>query len=266
MRPYEIIAFQFSSHSAPCAGGVLDRANIRHQEWLDPMDDGYGRTLRSVDRTFVDHLREAIGDNGPVMHWAAHERTVLRTLAARLDQDDDRERLEWLRHLAGETKPDHGRLIDMLAVAEGNVMSPHQQGRYSMKQLLPAACRSDRVWHELCELMDWQHHRAILPNGRDPYRLLPPLPGSPVQSGIDNGVSDDESDSDSATVDSLHGVRCGTDAIRAFQPLRYGSDSIWGGIDTAVLRASLKEYCKLDTAAMVAVWLWLTGLAEQPAR
>jgi hypothetical protein len=266
MRPYEIIAFQFSSHSAPCANRVIDRAHVRHREWLDPMNGGCGRTLRSVDRTFVDHLRQAIGDSGPVMHWAAHERTVLRTLAARLDPNDDRERLDWLRDLAGETKQDHGRLIDMLSVAEGNVMTPHQQGRYSMKQLLPAACRSDRVWHELCELMDWQHHRAILPNGRDPYRLLPPLRGSPVQSGIDTGGSDDESDLDSATMDSLFGVRCGTDAIRAFQQLRYGSDSTWGGVDTAALRESLLEYCKLDTAAMVAVWVWLTDLAEHADR
>ena len=135
-----------------------------------------------------------------------------------------------------------------------------------MKQLLPAACRTDRVWHELCELMDWQHHRDILPSGRDPYRLLPPLPGSPVQTGIDNGGGDDESDPDSATVDSHEGVRCGTDAIRAFQQLRYGSDSTWGGVDTAALRESLLEYCKLDTAAMVAVWVWLTDLAEHADR
>ena len=266
MRPYEIIVFQFSSHSAPCAGSVLDRVNVQHQEWLDPMEDGCGRTLRSVDRTFVDHLRQAIGDSGPVMHWAAHERTVLRTIAARLDPDDDRERLDWLNHLAGETKQDHGRLIDMLPAAEGNVMSPHQQGRYSMKQLLPAACRTDHVWHALCGLMNWRHHKDVLPAERDPYRLLSPLLGSPEQVGIANGECDDDGDLGSATADSNDGVRCGTDAIRAFQQLRYGSDSIWGGIDTASLRASLKEYCKLDTAAMVAVWLWLTGLAEQPVR
>ncbi|MEI7928840.1 MAG: hypothetical protein WCH40_09840, partial [Verrucomicrobiales bacterium] len=58
------------------------------------------------------------------------------------------------------------------------------------------------------------------------------------------------------------GVRCGTDAIRVFQQLHYGDSNTWGDVDDAALRKALKDYCKLDTAAMVAVWVWLTSLAE----
>ena len=253
MRPYEVIAFQFSSHSGTCAGAVIDPAGVRHHEWLIPADAGpdHRRTLQSVDREFVDALRAAIGDHGSVLHWASHERTILRAIAERLDPENDFDRIVWLRRLAGETKQDHGRLVDMLSVAEGNVMSPHQQGRYSMKQLLPAACRNEYVWHKLCSLMDWQQHFGVLAADRDPYCLLPALPGSPSRSVVDDDAAD-----------VTEGVRCGTDAIRVFQQLHYGDSSTWGDVDDAALRKALKDYCKLDTAAMVAVWVWLTSLAD----
>lgn len=268
MRPYELVAFQFSSHTARCSDGVLDGASIRHQEWLDPMMDGgdHGRSLRSIDRQFVDALRTAIGDQGPVLHWAAHERTVLRAIAKRLEPGDDSIRIDWLRELAGEASHAHGRLVDMRRVAEGHVMSPHQRGRYSMKQLLPAACREDHVWLGLCELMQWRQHAHVPATERDPYRLLPRLPGCAGghSTSRDEMDADDEYSPDGAELGA--GVRCGTDAIRAFQQLRYGGDSTWGDVDKEALRAALMHYCKLDTAAMVATWCWMTSLASRARR
>jgi len=268
MRPYEIVAFQFSSHTGQCSDGVLDSASIQHQEWLDPMRDGGdpSRSLRSIDRQFVDALRKAIGDQGPVLHWAAHERTVLRAIAERLERGDDSIRIDWLRELAGEAGHAHGRLVDMRGVAEGHVMTPHQRGRYSMKQLLPAACREDHVWLGLCELMQWRQHEHVPAKDRDPYRLLPPLPrcAGGQSTSRDEIDTDDEYSPDEAEPGA--GVQCGTDAIRAFQQLRYGGDSAWGEVDKEALREALRQYCKLDTAAMVATWCWMTSVAARTRR
>ncbi len=269
MQPYEIVAFQFSSHSLQCGEHGFERASVRHRDWLDPMNGTVadGRDLREVDRSFVDSLRDAIGDRAPVLHWSPHERTVLRAIAARLSQRDDRDRIEWLTLLAGE-KNNHGRLVDMLVIAEGSVMSPHQRGRYSMKLLLPAACREDHVWEELCHLMEWQQHLPKMAAERDPYLLLSPLPGSGRTGNAHMDDSGEENDADPFAGGSNDGIRCGTDAIRAFQQLRFGSASVWSGVETEALRAALKQYCRLDTAAMVAIWVWITAVAKrtQPTR
>ena len=261
MHPYEVVAFQFSSHSLECYAGDVDVSNARHRAWLDPMQEMFnaGRDPRVVDRFFLDALREAIGDEAPVMHWSPHERTVLRELRARLEPAEDADRIEWIRQLAGD-KDDHGRLVDMLAIAEGNIMSPHQRGRYSMKFLLPAACREDHVWARLCQLMGWLEHLQTAPGERDPYRLLPSIPGAVGAAAMHD--CDEEDDSDSEAGAFSDSVRCGTDAIRAFQQLRFGPNSTWAAVDARALRDALKLYCRLDTAAMVAIWVWMVNLAR----
>ena len=135
-----------------------------------------------------------------------------------------------------------------------------------MKQLLPAACREDHVWLGLCELMQWRQHAHVPAKDRDPYRLLPPIPwfASGQSTSRDAADADDEYSPDEAEPGA--GVRCGTDAIRAFQQLRYGGDSAWGEVDQEALRAALRQYCKLDTAAMVATWVWMTSLAARARR
>jgi len=262
MRPYEVVAFQFSSHSFALRGGTLDLATAQHLGWLDSIDVDalVMRDPRQVDRDFVDALRSAIGDDGPVFHWSAHERTVLRAIADRLDAACDRERIDWIVSLTGGDGGG-GRLIDMLRVAEGGVMSPHQQGRYSIKQVLPAACREDAVWRTLCELMGWPVESGRCVDLRDAYSMLPPLPNG----ACGDAWSRDDRDDDAASArDSAEGIRCGTDAIRAFQQLRFGSTSAWGEVDPKALRTALEEYCRLDTAAMVAIWVWM--VEETPRR
>lgn len=257
MRPYEVIAFQFSCHSTPVVKGSVQATASLHREWLDPMDDTdkFGRNLRTIDRAFVDALRGTIGDEGLVIHWAAHEGTVVRKIASRLDPDADRDRIAWLHQLVGGDTHGRGRLVDMQAVADGRVMTPHHRGRYSMKKLLPAVCREDWIWRTICTLMDWGQHLDRAPADRDAYGLPSSAAG---QRSPNSDNPHDELDPQEAEDD---GIRCGTDAIRAYQQLRYPSAGVWEGGEQAARRASLKHYCKLDTAAMVAVWLWLTQLA-----
>jgi hypothetical protein len=259
MRPYEVIAFQFSCHSGICGPDGVDRTIMQHTEWLDPMDTGDAgvRELVLVDRLFVTALREAIGDTGQVLHWSSHERTVLRTIADRLASPSDREHREWIWELAGRDDKSHGRMVDMYQLAQGRIMSPHQSGRYSIKKLLPAACREDRVWDDLCHLMKWSEHRDTDPAGRNPYKLL-------AQRSQNHWVPDDLGNEDwEAGGVSDGGISCGTDAIRAFQQLRFGVASGWTYTDNETLRLWLKKYCELDTAGMVAIWVWLLHCADR---
>ena len=234
MRPYEIVAFQFSCHSIPYRGDRLDLPAMTHYNWLNDRE-GPAESVLEDHRRFIDELAQAVGaDTGPVFHWATHERTVLRGIRDRLEDGHDAERITFIESLVG---PDgeSGRLVDMLRVAEGGIMSPDQRGRYSIKNVLPAACRSDEIWELLRQIMG-----TVLPDAepqhRDPYRLLPP---------IDFTRGDEDA------------VRSGTDAIRAFQQIRFASIARWSDLPRDELMDALTTYCTLDTAAMVAVWAWM---------
>ena len=131
-----------------------------------------------------------------------------------------------------------------------------------MKLLLPAACREDYVWAELCHLMEWTQHLSKKAAERDPYLLLSPLPGSGLDGNEHMDDSGEENGADPFAGGSNDGIRCGTDAIRAFQQLRFGSASVWSDVETEALRTALKQYCRLDTAAMVVIWVWIVGVAK----
>jgi len=58
------------------------------------------------------------------------------------------------------------------------------------------------------------------------------------------------------------GIRNGTSAMRAYQQLRFAECVQWKDaakkpFDNKAVEKNLLLYCKLDTAAMVAVWWWL---------
>jgi hypothetical protein len=120
------------------------------------------------------------------------------------------------------------------------------------------------VWESLCELMgsDLGTASAAAAGDRDPYALLHAVGAEGAAGGADELEGEDD---DEGTDQNVDGVRCGTDAMRAFQKIRFGNVARWPGSDRDALIAALKRYCKLDTAAMVAAWLWMVreaGLAR----
>lgn len=257
MRPYEVMAFQFSCHSGSFDGKGPGLSEIRHASFLNATD----RAPASVfvdDRSFVDALRRCLGEDGtPAFHWAAHERTVLNKIRARLAGADatlcepgDQARIAFIDGMVG---PDgtSGRLVDMRTLAEGTIMAPGQQGRYSMKQLLPAICREEAIRGLVWSLMDGALAGSAATAREDPYALLPPLPGR--VSGTDDAFRENNDDEPSRE----NGVRCGTEAMRAFQQLRFESVAKWKSVDRQELISAMERYCKLDTVAMVAVWTWM---------
>ncbi len=91
----------------------------------------------------------------------------------------------------------------------------------------------------------------------DPYKLLPNMPGA-IAGADGEQLADEGEDHEDGS-----GVSCGTDAMRAFQQLRFESVARWKGVDRAELVAAMKRYCKLDTVAMVAVWTWMVRMATR---
>ncbi len=247
MRPYEMVAFQFSSHAVPFRDGRGHIEETVHHEFLNDHEGAVSSALTD-DRAFIDALRDAVGDDdSPIFHWSSHERTVLKKIGERLTASGtEGGRLSFLAALVGSDGTG-GRLVDMLRVAEGNIMSPHQRGRYSIKYLLPAICREEGPKSVISRLMDWDDETWSSRGSVNPYDLLPPL-------GIKTVSDEDDSGGEAAGED---GVRSGTDAIRAFQHIRFPHRIRVEEVKREELIFALRRYCKLDTAAMVAVWAWM---------
>jgi hypothetical protein len=88
-----------------------------------------------------------------------------------------------------------------------------------------------------------QYLREVDGHILEPYKTLEPLP-----------FGDEESE------EEAEAVREGTGAIRTYQEMMYGlrraDDSF-----RAAQKQLLLNYCKLDTAAMVMIWMHWTGAA-----
>src|SRR6266446_7168362 len=72
MRPYGLVAFQWSCHKVASHG-----QQPTHAEWLNKTDVW-------PNRLFVESLREAIGDSGAVLTWSPFEGTTLNQIIPEL--------------------------------------------------------------------------------------------------------------------------------------------------------------------------------------
>jgi hypothetical protein len=113
-RPYQKIPFQWSCH-VEGKGGAL-----RHCEFL--ADD------RAVNphRAFAESLVANMAGSGPVLvYHAAFEKSVLEETAAAFAD------------LAGDLMAIHGRIFDLLPVAQDHYYHPDMGGSWSLKKVLP---------------------------------------------------------------------------------------------------------------------------------
>jgi hypothetical protein len=214
MRPFELVAFQWSCHTLATPG-----AEPKHQEWIN-----CEQTYPNVE--FARSLRQAVGDKGVLMTWSNHERTTLRTIADKIEDyfPAEAKLASWLR---GAT--DGGRIVDMCALAKDGYFHPEMKGSLSIKYVLPAIWRNDAELRE----MPWFRKYAATKDGAvlNPYATLPLLP---------IGEKDEL-------------VNEGTGAMRAYQAMLYGEESSDTKTKENWKRLLL-QYCELDTMAMVIVF------------
>jgi Holliday junction resolvase-like predicted endonuclease len=149
MRPYELIAFQWSLHTIEREG-----AAPVHREWL--------------------HDKEAIGDTGTPFMWATHENTVLRTILHQMETYgyENEELKEWLiRMTHDKSSSREGRLVDMNRMTLDHYFHPKMKGKTSIKKVLPAIWESHPYLHDIPHFSEYtsldEGGKAI-----DPYDLL----------------------------------------------------------------------------------------------
>jgi hypothetical protein len=189
----------------------------RHSEWLNTVD-------AYPNESFARSLRDAIGDAGTVLMWATHERTTLRAIAEQLTRygRGDAALLDWLAELTA----DGGRLVDMNALCTAEFFHPAMKGRTSIKRVLDAIWKHDAETRARCA--EWTGREA---DETDPYLALPR-----VRVG----------DTELEVVD-------GTGAMTAYQEMLYGASRADVERHQAWQRL-LRQYCELDTLAMVLIW------------
>jgi hypothetical protein len=214
MRPFELIAFQWSCHTLSAPG-----TQPLHQEWIN-CEQAYPNV------EFARTLRSAVGDEGIILTWSNHERTTMRTIAAKIEAyfPAEADLAQWLRRVTTGN-----RIVDMCALAKEGYFHPAMKGSLSIKYVLPAIWRNNPALRDL----PWFRKYEIVRGGEvlNPYATLPALPVGGKEELVNEG----------------------TGAMRAYQELLYGD-----GARDAVTRENWKrlllQYCELDTLAMVVIF------------
>ena len=242
-HPFEVVPFQFEGHRLPSPNAALFE-RVRLDGFLEIADP-------DPRRAFVDALRQQLGSEGLIFHWHSYERTVLNAIVTSLGQDrlpGDDERRAFLATLVGRDGEGGGRLVDLLAIAQSAFYHPNMKGSYSIKRVLPIAWAEPSIRRHFAPGHGTVGDLAAYPGATDPYAELPPPPVDLLQAlgGVDAlhalATEDDEASHGAA-------IRNGGMAMLAYHFARMlGSPS-----DPAVT-TQLRQYCRLDSAAMVMVY------------
>ena len=222
MRPYELIAFQWSCHTIKSPGYTPV-----HSEWISTNGD-------FPNFTFAESLMNQIGNGGTPLMWATHENTVLRGILKQMDifGYTNKALSDWLIGITSDSDKKYireGRLVDMNALTFNNYFHPFMKGKTSIKKVLPA------IWNNFPFLHDvpfFKEYSAIDFEGGiiDPYDTLK---------------------ADQSQIDEDDAVAGGTEAMRAYQRIRF--DDTLDINQKNEIKRQLLEYCKLDTMAMVII-------------
>jgi len=223
MRPYEQASFQWSCHTIPTPS-----APVEHSEWLNTND-------AFPNFEFARTLKKQIGNEGTVYIWSPYEVIVLREIRQQTEKyrHADTGLADWIDALASEQRP---RVVDLCALAKDHYFHPSMKGSLSIKSVLPAVCQADESLRAKRFFAKYVK-RDALGNLLDPYAALPPLPIGATEELVQEG----------------------TGAMRVYQEMMFGRAK-----DDEVTRQNyqklLRQYCELDTAAMVAIWMhWMSA-------
>lgn len=229
MRPYEQVAFQWSCHTIREKNGTIE-----HSEWINVVD-----AWPNVE--FAQSLRDQLGDTGTFYMWSQHEKTVLKEILGQMERygpANDGLR-KWLAYLCDDT--DTLQFVDLCRIAEQHYFHPAMKGRLSIKYVMPAVWGSNSDLHTDPVFSKYFRKTA---NGTtmNPYETLASLP-----------FRDAQTEEEAEEV-----VSEGVGAMRAYQEMLYGL-SRGDAVRRDQWRRLLLQYCELDTAAMVMIWMhWLS--------
>jgi hypothetical protein len=168
MRPYGLVTFQWSCHSASTLGGQLV-----HSEWLNNSDAW-------PNQLFAEALRAAIGDEGSVLTWSPFEGVTLKQVIADLARfgRDVPDLVAWMNDVCDR------RIVDLNVWATKDYYHPGMGGRTSIKVVLDALWKADDVMRGQFE--SWTGLTADAAS--DPYTALPPVEINGIPQDVHEGT------------------------------------------------------------------------------
>ncbi len=220
MRPYEMVAFQWSCHTVVSPGSEPQHSGFINSNYEFP------------NFIFAESLMNQIGTSGTPLMWSSFENTALRNILEQMDTYNyQNESLrEWLTNITTNDKlKRRGRFVDMNELTLDHYFRPEMKGKTSIKKVLPAIWNNNEYLHSI----PWFQKYA--PNGitsLNPYDSL-----SPIFNELENEEV----------------VKDGTGAMRCYNALMFGEES-QNITKRQQLIHLLHQYCELDTMAMVIIW------------
>ena len=253
MRPYGLVAFQFSHHIVDKDGSVSHAGEYLNTELGVFPNFQFARELK----------RQLENDNGTIFRYAAHENSVLNEIAAQIRDESGKlqegaELLEFIRSITRSSSSSEESwigerdMVDMWELVKRHYYSPYTNGSTSIKKVLPAimndsdflqAKYSKPLYGSVDGITSFNFRDlawVVEENGviKDPYDLLPPL---------FSDISDE--DIELLTEDEL--MKDGTAAMTAYARLQFEEMSDY---ERNAIRMGLLKYCELDTLAMVMIY------------
>ncbi len=220
MRPYENVAFQWSCHT------LYEDGRLVHKDWINVID-----TFPNFQ--FAESLMAHIKNAGSVLIWSSYENTILKDIYEQMDVYGYKNKAlkEWLEEFVKFYKGDVHGFIDQAKIARDFYHHPHAKGKYGIKYILPSILLETKDK----QIIKWLEELKLYHTTEDgkignPYDALPKL-----------------------EIEGESVVRDGTGAIRAYQDMMYGIHK--DNIQVKLLwEDALRQYCRLDTLAMVLIW------------
>ena len=220
MRPYELVAFQWSCHTI-----ATPDSDPIHTEYLNSDYD-------FPNFRFAESLMKQIGTTGTPLMWTPFENTILRNILEQMEiygyRNDSLK--DWLTNITTDSKQGReGRFVDLNDFTLQYYFHPDMKGKTSIKKVLPAIWNNNPYLHSIPWFKKYVSDSA---SSLNPYDTLAPVIGELENEEV---------------------VKDGTGAMRAYQDLMFGVDS-----ENKERRENLKQlllqYCELDTMAMVIIW------------
>ena len=224
LRPYELVAFQWSCHTIESPGAIPI-----HSEWIHTSEE-------FPNFEFAESLMNQIGKTGTPFMWATHENTVLSTILSQMDtfNYENPRLIGWLNDITKNKDKKRGplrdgRFIDMNKMTLDYYFHPDMKGKTSIKSTLPAIWNNFEYLHEI---PFFSKYFKLDTDGKvlDPYKTL----------SQDIQIAERE--------DTVHN---GTAAMKAYFDIRFNHSLNQEEKDE--IRRQLLQYCELDTMAMVII-------------
>jgi hypothetical protein len=248
-RPYANIAFQFSHHRVELDGTVTHA-----HDFLS--------TVRGVSPNydFVRALRAAVGPEGTIFMWTAHENTTLRAILAELDDDsnapaDAEELREFLLSSTRDGAREGARaMYDLCVMARKAFFHPATRGSSSIKKVLPSVMAASDFLRERYGqpiygapggipslnfvAQQWWQENAGAPI--NPYDLLPKVFDDLPPEAVARLEADDDME-----------IAQGGAATTAWARFQFEESAT---MERDKVAGALRRYCELDTLAMVMIY------------